>query len=143
MRNPSNRLNASAGAPAALPFVSRILSSLRRGARNEDTPRDTQCITVRAKVCEGMRLADLRRLSSGAITVHQVRCRKTSTTRIASPEIRLRQGDLILAEGSRADLDALCEHVGERGSCVDYLKFANTRSLAAHVRGVTPGVSRS
>jgi len=139
MRNDSHRLTKAGAPEPGASIVSRILATLHlRSADSSvnDTPPDRQCIRLREKVCEGMRIADLRMLSSRQITVRKIRCRKTARIHVATPEYCLRQGDLLLAEGRRADLDAFCEQVGGQPASVDYLDYADGESLAVQMRSL-------
>jgi len=118
-------------------FHHRGTTTARSGQASVAEPAlDRRCIRIKDKVCEGMRIGDMRCVSELGVTVSQIQPRKTRVIQDATPETRLRQGDTILVIGRRVELDAFCERVGGQPAGVDFLKYADSVSLAQRINEI-------
>jgi hypothetical protein len=127
--------------------ISGILSALslhaNAEARNVTPPAaeptlNCRCIRIKDKVCEGMRIGDLRCISELGITVSQILPRKNKQLRTVTSETCLRQGDMIVAIGRSVQLDAFCDRVGGQSTGIDFLGYVDNEAMARRLNEIKP-----
>jgi uncharacterized transporter YbjL len=102
-----------------------------------DANVDRCCIRLHDKACDGVRVHQLAKTCGLSITITQVQARRERTVRTVCPDTRLRQGDTIVACGSREDLAAFCEQMGAQSAPLEYLDFADPNKLSRRLKRLT------
>jgi hypothetical protein len=144
-QNPQLATEMAARPSQTQSLLGRILQALRttrvsaqRGGAHPrhatDDNIDRWCIRLHDKACNGVSVRDLSKTCGLSITISQVQTRRDRTVRTVSPDMRLRQGDTIVACGSRADLATFCEQMGAQSAPLDYLDFVDPNKLSRRLK---------